>query len=106
VGYIKELAETANSKKALSSALPCDMEESLIKKLSALAKCMQNKTEQLDIALLKTADYSDPAQLAVYYHDTIIALMNELRAAADELETNTSSKYWPFPTYGDLLFSV
>ena len=32
--------------------------------------------------------------------------MQELRATADELETLVGSKYWPFPTYSDLLFSV
>ena len=32
--------------------------------------------------------------------------MNELRAAADRLETLVGEKYWPFPTYGDLVFSV
>ena len=25
---------------------------------------------------------------------------------ADEMELHTAKKYWPFPTYGDLLFSV
>ena len=32
--------------------------------------------------------------------------MNELRAVVDESEVMTSSKYWPYPTYGELLFSV
>ena len=27
-------------------------------------------------------------------------------AVADEAETQTAEKYWPFPTYGDLLFGV
>ena len=38
--------------------------------------------------------------------DKVIPAMNALRAVADELETITARKYWPFPTYGDLLFSV
>ena len=29
-----------------------------------------------------------------------------LRAVADELETLVAREYWPFPTYGDLLFGV
>ena len=32
--------------------------------------------------------------------------MAALRAVADEAETQTSEKYWPFPTYGELLFGV
>ena len=32
--------------------------------------------------------------------------MAELRAVCDEAETLTAASYWPFPTYGDLLFGV
>ena len=32
--------------------------------------------------------------------------MNELRAIGDDMETETASDFWPYPTYGDLLFSV
>lgn len=38
--------------------------------------------------------------------DVLLAKMNELRVACDEAETLTAKKYWPFPTYGDLLFGV
>ena len=38
--------------------------------------------------------------------DTILGKMSELRVACDEAETLTAKKYWPYPTYGDLLFSV
>ncbi|MBS7175691.1 MAG: hypothetical protein KH056_05865, partial [Clostridiales bacterium] len=38
--------------------------------------------------------------------DILINRMEELRAACDEAEVLTSKKYWPFPTYGDLLFGV
>ena len=42
----------------------------------------------------------------MYYKDGVFAAMQELRAVADEIETNTAKKFWPYPTYGDLLFSV
>ena len=32
--------------------------------------------------------------------------MQELRAYADEMELSTAKKYWPFPTYGEILFSI
>ena len=32
--------------------------------------------------------------------------MQELRAAADELEGLVAKEFWPYPTYGELLFSV
>ena len=38
--------------------------------------------------------------------DEILGKMAELRVACDEAETMTAKEYWPFPTYGDLLFGV
>ena len=38
--------------------------------------------------------------------DSILPKMNELRIPCDEAETLTAKSYWPFPTYGDLLFGV
>ena len=32
--------------------------------------------------------------------------MEAARAIADELEMLVGKKYWPFPTYGDMLFYV
>ena len=43
---------------------------------------------------------------ASYMRDHLPALMEKLRALADEAETLTAEKYWPFPTYGTLLFSI
>ena len=38
--------------------------------------------------------------------DDVLVAMSELRVACDEAETMTAEKYWPFPTYGELLFGV
>ena len=43
---------------------------------------------------------------AVYYKDSVIPIMDALRAAADEIEKFVGEKYWPYPTYGELLYSV
>ena len=38
--------------------------------------------------------------------DVILQKMAELRVVCDEAETVTAAKFWPFPTYGELLFGV
>ena len=43
---------------------------------------------------------------ADFIRDEMISRMTALRAAADEAETLTAESVWPFPTYGDLMFSV
>ena len=104
--YIKELTETALAKKSLSSAINCEMEESLIPKLSSLCACLYKKTEGLDEALLAAKDHDEAADCAMYFKDSILTAMQEVRAVADELEPLVSEKFWPYPTYGDMLFSV
>ena len=51
-------------------------------------------------------EHPDMEDCAMYYKDRVLVAMQETRAVADELETLTAKKYWPFPTYGDILFSV
>ena len=57
-------------------------------------------------ALMGVKDITDTLALARYYRDTIFAAMNELRIIVDEMETHCAAKYWPYPSYGDILFSV
>ena len=64
------------------------------------------KTEELEDALVEIQSAEDIGKEADMIRDTILDKMGELRIACDEAETITAKKYWPFPTYGDLLFSV
>ena len=104
--YVKELTETANAKKALCADIPCDAEIDLVKKLSSLTVCFSKMIAALEQALLGTKEVEGVQELADYYKDHVFAAMQELRAVADEMEINTSSKYWPYPSYGQLLFGV
>jgi glutamine synthetase len=104
--YIKELSDTANSKKAFMIDVDCETEKSLIYKLSLLAGSLYAKTEMLENKLLSVKDCHGVEETAYFYRNSIFAAMQEMRAVIDELETNTAKKYWPFPTYGEILFSV
>ncbi len=105
--YIRELTDTALAKKALSDAIPTTVEEELVTSLSNKLVCFSKKTAELDEAVIKASDYSnDNLAYATYYRETVFAIMQELRAVGDSMETETSSEYWPYPSYGELLFSV
>ncbi|NLM60259.1 MAG: hypothetical protein GX194_14345 [Clostridium sp.] len=56
--------------------------------------------------LLEAKSYTDLQAQANYFRDVIIPVMQKVRTVADELEVLTASEYWPFPTYGELLFKV
>ena len=106
VSYIKDLTKTATMSKALSDDIDCEFEISLASKLSSLANSMVKKLVALDETLLNAKDITDALELAQYYSKNVFITMQELRAVADEIETLAGEKYWPYPTYGQLLFNV
>ena len=105
-GYVKELTDTALAKKSLSASIPTSVEEDLITTLSNDLVSFSEKIKALEEILAKGNDIEDAQEQANYYHDVVFAAMNELRAVSDEMETITSSDYWPYPTYDKLLFGV
>ena len=105
--YVRELTDTALAKKALSDAIPTSVEEELVASLSTKLVSFSKKTAELEEAVIKASEYSnDNLANATYYRETVFALMQELRAVGDSMETETSSEYWPYPSYGEMLFGV
>ena len=104
--YSKKLADTALAKKSLSNSIDCSFETELAAKISTLTAEAVKKTQALEYAVMDVKNIEDTLELARYYKDTVFAAMNELRIVVDELETHTSAEYWPYPSYGDILFSV
>ena len=104
--YSAALSGAAATKLALDTDTPCNYEKKLVKKLSALADQMDDKAEKLSLAMVKLKMVDGVEEEAATIRDEILPRMNELRVAADEAETVTAAKYWPFPTYGELLFGL
>ena len=50
--------------------------------------------------------YVRKKEKAVYYKDNVLVTMSQLRERVDALESMTSAKYWPYPSYGELLFGI
>ena len=81
-------------------------QEKLLNKLTAQINLLSDRAEQLKAAIANHDRSMDAYSAAKYEHDVIIPIMNDIRAAADELETVVDRCDWPFPTYADLLFNV
>lgn len=105
-GYAAELAKTAAAKKAVDASIACAYEKGLVKKLSDLADSIAVKADELEKAVIALADCEDIIKESEAIRDTVLTKMAELRLPCDEAEKVTSKKYWPYPTYGDLLFGV
>ena len=105
-GYAKALADTCSAKLAVVPELPAKYERSLITKLSGLADSIAAAADALDAALIKSKGIEDVTEASCMIRDELLQKMAELRVVSDEAETVTAEEYWPFPTYGELLFGV
>lgn len=105
--YVKKLTDTALAKQTLSPDIPTSLERDLITDLSQKLVCFADKIKDLENDLIGAGEYADDMQAyADYYCNTVFADMQALRAIGDDMETETSSEYWPYPSYGEMLFGV
>ncbi|MBP3271967.1 MAG: glutamine synthetase type III, partial [Ruminococcus sp.] len=104
MSYIKDLSETAATAGALGADLT--VEKELVTKLSSLAASTYKALTELEDAVAAVHNIESTEEAARYYHETILTKMGELRAPADQMEALCGEKYWPYPTYEQLLFYV
>ena len=104
--YAGELSEIATSKSKFIDSLNCTYERDIVSRLSELTDDMHIKVAELHDAISQAAELRDVLEKARFYKDSVLTKMEALRLTADELESIISREFWPFPTYGDLLFSV
>jgi glutamine synthetase len=102
--YMRMLSDEI-SKKA-SICIPALTETDLLKKISVLVDKAYDTVKILEIATDRVGANKNAHTASVNYRTAIYPTMNELRKHCDELEKIVGKKYWPFPTYSDLLFSV
>ena len=74
--------------------------------ISSLTGEMYEKLLHLERELDALAAVCDSAEQSMFYKERILPAMAELRRVGDALESVTAAEYWPFPTYGELLFGV
>lgn len=100
------LAENAAAKKAVCEWIDVSYETAAIQRLSELMGTAAKTVTALEDAIVESAGITSCEELSVFCRDEILGCMNELRIYVDEMETLTASEYWPYPSYGEMLFSV
>ncbi len=104
--FTADLARQSADKKALFPELACSYEAELVIRLSALTDQITEKTDELKDAVLALQQAKDIITESERIRDTVLPKMSALRIPCDQAELLTAKGYWPFPTYGDILFSV
>jgi glutamine synthetase len=102
--YTKKLAESLSIKKSLGVNTTYEL-ELLIKISNGLQNAYDTKIN-LEKVLEHTKDIEDCTELSMYYREKVLPLMEEARDIIDSIEVDMDRKYWPVPSYGDLLYSV
>lgn len=105
IDYQNELAKLFEMKKTWK--FDVSLEECLLDKISKLSACLLNRLNELEDATLESKkEWADVLSQACFYRDKVFVSMSGLRQIVDELETLVAKKYWPLPTYAELLNSV
>ena len=105
-GYLYSLAKTTSLMKSVSDKVKCNYETSTMERLSELTDYIMDSVQKLEVALEDLKSFGDIIATSEAVRDKVIPAMDTLRGYVDEAEMLTSERYWPFPSYGKLLFSV
>ena len=103
--YINDVSESVKSLNELGLLTSDNAGVKLLTKLNNLNNDLYNQTMELENAL-NSIPRSNVIDEAFGYKDSVLPAMRDLRTIADELEIIVGAKYWAFPTYSELLFSV
>ena len=105
VRWCGDLSRTLNEKKAADPDLSCSYEKKQVRRLSELIDAIDDAAAVLENSI-NTLGGADITERAFCIRDEVLGRMDALRRLCDEAETVTAASFWPFPTYGDLLFGV
>ena len=106
VSYMKDITNETLKKKQLMPSLDCSYEEKIIGTLDAAEAKICTAVEKLDEDTKTAEKIEDELKCATYYYKTILSDMAELRASVDKAEAIIPDSYLPYPTYGQMLFSL
>ncbi len=103
-GYRKYLADAAIKIRDCGCDASYELEK--LENLSVLTNKVRGNYIKLEKAVSDAKEISDSLERAYFYKDSVIPEMNELRSSVDSMELETAKKFWPYPSYGELLFGI
>ena len=106
MAYTDQVADSIHKKRELLADLPCMAQEKLLAELAGSYEKICDAEERLEEDLTKAEEMTEMADASVYYHDVILADMEEVRTLADAAESRMPDTILPYPSYEKLLFTV
>ena len=105
IDYQNDLAKLLKRKKNCGD-FDVSLESHLLDRIANLSAGLLKKLTVLENVLVESKGERKIFTQASFYRDKVFTAMSELRLIVDELETLVARKYWPLPTYAELLYSV
>ena len=106
IRYSGDLARSLNEVRTACPEADMSVQTELVLEVSSLLAAMKNAMEEIRKDLEKAETMSDMKERAHFCYDEMVPAMNRLREPADRLEMIVDKEYWPFPSYGDMIFEV
>ena len=106
IRYSGDLARSLNEVRTACPEADMSVQTELVLEVSSLLAAMKNAMEEIRKDLEKAGTMSNMKERAHFCYDEMVPAMNRLREPADRLEMIVDKEYWPFPSYGDMIFKV
>ena len=106
IRYSGDLARSLNEVRTACPEADMSVQTELVLEVSSLLAAMKNAMEEIRKDLEKAGTMSNMKERAHFCYDEMVPAMNRLREPADRLEKIVDKEYWPFPSYGDMIFEV
>ena len=104
--FSASLARSGADKAAFCSNANVSYEQQTVSRLSELLSAASAASVILEDDIAGAESITDKTELSVFTRDRLLADMSTLRSISDEMEQITAKDVWPYPSYGDILFSV
>jgi glutamine synthetase len=104
ISYTTELANSVLAVKEAGADASTQAE--LLNEVAGYLKEMKTGLTTLTKVTDEAATIEGGAEQATFFRDTVKTAMDALRAPADKLEMIVDKEFWPFPSYGNLMFEV
>ena len=101
---VNELAKTIKLKREIG--VSSETESKILEKTTTLLDATYQAELKLEEVSYQVKKEKDIITKSTKYHDEVLNAMTELRKPVDELEKLVPKKYWPFPAYSEILYSV
>lgn len=104
--YTDKLCRGLINKRSIGVKVDDTADTEIVARLTAAGAEIYKLNADLKMAVSSAEKLTDMLERATAYHDIVLRLMNDIRKYADSAEAVVSMEDWPYPSYGELLFSI